>query len=648
MTCRFYPVIIEHSGKTGIPGISAGTRGDIQDIIPPGTEAAGETVRRIKSDRSGTCHEGIGFPKGMGAFVAFFIFGKAKRMKTGKKRNRTGKSVFLSAMLCVMLLGALLSAGCGAGDGSASGRTTGTGEAQLASGQQTDGQLAGGQQTDGAKTEVVVTMPVTSEPEAGFDPVYGWGAGEHVHEPLIQSTLTTTTTDLEIGLDLATGYSVSGDGLIWTVTIRDDVYFTDGERLTASDVAFTYNRCAAESSVNDFTMLKEAVAVDKVTVEFHLNRPFSIWPYTMALVGIVPEHAYDADYGSNPVGSGRYILKQWDRGQQVILEANPDYYGEEVKMKKVTILFMEEDAALAAALAGQVDVAHTAASYADQQVAGYSLMSVASVDNRGINMPAEPVHEENGVMVGNAVTSDLSVRRAVNMGIDREQLIQNVLGGYGSPAYSVCDKLPWYNDASRVKYDREGAVALLEEAGWKMGEDGIREKDGVRAAFTVMYNPGDSVRQALAEELANQCRSLGIEVTTEGAGWDVAYTKALSQPLVWGWGAHTPMELYNIYHTVGENGSALYSPYANEAVDRWMDQALQAESLEDSYELWKNAQWDGEQGVTQEGDIPWIWLCNVDHLYYVRDGLNVAEQKIHPHGHGWSIVNNVDQWEWRQ
>ena len=48
----------------------------------------------------------------------------------------------------------------------------------------------------------------------------------------------------------------------------------------------------------------------------------------------------------------------------------------------------------------------------------------------------------------------------------------------------------------------------------------------------------------------------------------------------------------------------------------------------------------------REGDIPWVWLCNVDHLYYVRDGLQIAEQKIHPHGHGWSLVNNVDQWSY--
>ena len=116
------------------------------------------------------------------------------------------------------------------------------------------------------------------------------------------------------------------------------------------------------------------------------------------------------------------------------------------------------------------------------------------------------------------------------------------------------------------------------------------------------------------------------------------------QPLLWGWGAHTPMEFYNIYHTKADTGLAEYSPYANETVDAYMDEALAAPDLESSYELWKKAQWDGETGVSAEGDLPWIWLVNVDHLYWVRDGLHVAEQKVHPHGHGWSIVNNVDRW----
>lgn len=499
-----------------------------------------------------------------------------------------------------------------------------------------------------AKDEVVVTMPVTSEPEAGFDPAFGWGAGEHVHEPLIQSTLTVTTKDLQIGKDLATDYSVSEDGMTWTVSIRDDVKFTDGEALTASDVAFTYNNCKEKSSVNDFTMLDEAVALDETTVEFRMTKPFSIWPYTMAIVGIVPEHAYDENYGQNPIGSGRYIMKQWDKGQQVIFEANPDYYGEAPKMKKVTVLFMEEDAALAAAMAGQADVAHTAASYSDQTVDGYGLLAVQTVDNRGFNLPCVMPEEKDGITYGNAFTADVNVRRAINIGIDREEMIAHVLNGYGTAAYSVCDKMPWYNDACEVAYDQEEAKRLLDDAGWLEGSDGVREKDGVRAELTLMFSSGDSVRQALAEDTANQLKELGIQVTTEGVGWDVAYDRAQSEPLVWGWGAHTPMELYNIYHSLADNGigQAEYSPYANETVDHYMDEALESATLEESYELWKKAQWDGTTGITQEGDIPWIWLCNIDHLYFVRDGLKVAEQKIHPHGHGWSIVNNVDQWSW--
>lgn len=503
--------------------------------------------------------------------------------------------------------------------------------------------------TTGSKDSVIVVMGPTSEPEAGFDPAYGWGAGEHVHEPLIQSTLTVTTTDLKIGYDLATDMEASEDGLTWTVKIRDDASFTDGEKLTAADVVFTYNTLRDTSSVNDFTMLDRAEAVDDTTVRFYLKRPYSIWPYTMAIVGILPEHAYGPDYGEHPVGSGRYILKQWDRGQQVIFEANPDYYGEAPKMRKVTVLFMEEDAAFAAVMAGQADIAYTAASYSDQTVPGYELLAFDTVDNRGFNLPAIPAGSvsEQGVPLGNDFTSDVLVRRAINIGIDRDEMIEHVLNGYGSPAYSVCDKMPWYEPDAQVKYDPAGAAALLDEAGWTPGADGIRTKDGLRAELTFLYPASDSVRQALAADSAEQLRKLGIDTKTEGVDWDTAYTRAQSEPLLWGWGAHTPMELYNIYHTMEKTGLAEYSPYANQTVDRYMDEALAESDLEASYELWKKAQWDGTAGITQEGDIPWIWLVNIDHLYWSREGLQVAEQKLHPHGHGWSIVNNVDQWSWK-
>lgn len=492
-----------------------------------------------------------------------------------------------------------------------------------------------------ARTDVIVAMGVNSEPESGFDPAFGWGAGEHVHEPLIQSTLLVTDLDLKLGHDLATTYSVSEDGLTWTVKIRTDVKFSDGTPLTAADVAFTYNNVKAQSSVNDFTMLGSAQAQGDDTVLFHMNRPFSIWPYTMAIVGIVPESSYSEGYGQSPIGSGRYVLKQWDKGQQVILEANPLYYGEAPKMQKVTILFMSEEAAFAAAKSGQVDLAYTAAAYAGNALSGMQLLSFTSVDNRGISLPCIP-YDGNGR--GNDVTCDLAIRRAINLGLDRQGLVDHILDGHGTPAFSVCDNLPWYNEASEIAHNLQEANALLDAAGWAMGGDGIRQKDGVSASFTLLYPSGDSLRQALAAEIKNQLMQIGIEANPEGVGWDTAYDRANADPMIWGWGAHTPMELYNIYRSDSELNAASYK---NEAVDAYMEAALAASSDEEAYELWKKAQWDGQTGVTAEGGCPWAWLVNVNHLYFASENLQVAEQKIHPHGHGWSIVNNVDLWYWQ-
>jgi len=538
-----------------------------------------------------------------------------------------------TGMVCAAVLAAGLLAGCSGGTGDKNQDT------------QTTGEMA-------AKDEVVVTMPISSEPEAGFDPAFGWGAGEHVHEPLIQSTLTVTTKDLQIGKDLATDYSVSEDGMIWTVSIRDGVKFTDGEALTASDVAFTYNNCKEKSTVNDFTMLDEAVALDETTVEFRMTKPFSIWPYTMAITGIVPAHAYDpATYGSNPIGSGRYMLKQWDRGQQVILRANPDYYGEKPLMDRVVVLFMEEDASLAAASAGTVDVAYTSAALAGAVPAGYTLLNCASVDSRGISLPCNPAGTDvvvEGDMVymgGNDVTSDIAVRRALNLGIDRAAMIEHVLAGFGRAAYSVGDGMPWSSAAMEVETDVAAAEALLDEAGWARGDGGMRSRDGVPCAFDLYYAANDSTRQALAYDFADQCAALGIAVTPKGASWDDIYVRQYADPVLWGWGSNSPVELYELTYSTGWGN---YAQYGDATVDAHLEAAQAARTVEESYPFYQAAQWDAASGtgVAPEGAATWVWLANVDHLYFEREGLAVAEQKPHPHGHGWSLVNNIDRWSW--
>lgn len=505
-------------------------------------------------------------------------------------------------------------------------------------------------QAGDAREQVTIAMSTSNEPAAGFDPCVDWGCGEHVHEPLIQSTLVVTDKDMAFVNDLAVSYECSTDNLVWTFEIRDDVRFSDGEPLRASDVAFTINTIRSSARAQtDLTMVSKAVATSDTVVEIRLSKPYNALLYTLAVMGIVPEHAYGDTYGEAPIGSGRYLLKQWDRGQQVILEANPDYYGDAPQIKRVTVVFMEEDAALAAAKSGQVDMAYTSATYADQEVSGYSLASYKTVDSRGINLPviasgSSKRDGENTYPAGNDVTCHVEIRRAINMAIDREQMIKNVLNGRATPAYSIGDGLPWASADMRVERDLDAAKALLEDAGWKVGEDGTRVLDGTRAELTLYYAAGDTVRQAMANEFANQMQELGIAVTPTGASWDDIYPHEFSDPIMWGWGSNSPSDVYEINYSTGTMN---YACYSSATTDVYLDQALAQGDIEASYPFWQRAEWDGEEGIAPQGSATWAWFANVDHLYWVRDGLQVAEQKLQPHGHGWSVVNNVDRWSWK-
>lgn len=506
-----------------------------------------------------------------------------------------------------------------------------------------------GNASDDAQARVIVTMPTGAEPAAGFDPFASWGCGEHVHEPLIQSTLVVTNADMSFSNDLATDYSCSEDGLTWTFTIREDAVFSDGEPLTAADVAFTINGIIASPIAEaDLSMVDEAVATGDYTVELRLNRAFNILLYTLANVGICPEHAHGSDYGEHPIGSGRYVLTQWDKGQQAIFDANPTYYGEPPRIQRLVVLFMDEDASLAAAQAGSADLAYTSATFAENAVAGYDLFDCETVDSRGISLPTVPAgstweHGGRAYDAGNDVTADRALRQALNVALDRSLTIQHTLGGFGTPAFSVSDGMPWASDAMKVETDVERAKQILADGGWAAGDDGILVKDGVRAEFDLLYMAPDTVRQALAADFAEQMAALGIQANVQGLSWDDLEPLSYSQPILWGWGSNSPIEVYELNHSKGWGN---YACRANEATDALLDQAVAQPDIADSYGFYRQAQ-SSEGGVTPDADAPWVWIANVDHLYFVRESLQVAEQKPHPHGHGWSIVNNVDQWTWQ-
>jgi len=496
------------------------------------------------------------------------------------------------------------------------------------------------------RDELVVA--IGGEPEDGFDPTTGWG---RYGSPLFQSTLLKRDKDMNIINDLATAYEVSPDGLRWTVKIRNDIKFSDGEPLTAKDVAFTFNTAAGSGSVVDLANLQKAEAIDNETVVFTLKEPQSTFINLLISLGIVPEHAYDDNYRENPLGSGPYKLVQWYKGQQLIVEANPYYYGPEPYFKKITFLFLSEDAAFAAAQAGQADVVSIPAAFAQKAVPGMKLVEVPSVDNRGIMFPMVPAggKTEDGNPLGNDVTSDIAIRKAINVAIDRQALVDGVLEGFGTPAFTVCDGLPWWNPETVFKdNDPEKAKQLLADGGWQDSDnDGILEKGNLKAEFSLLYPASDQTRQSLAIAVADMLKPLGIKINVEGKSWDEIYKKCYSEAVLYGWGSHSPMEMYNLYSST-RKGINSYNPghYSNETVDEYMEKALRALSEEEAITYWQKAQWDGATGLSFHGDAPWAWLVNLHHLYLVNEKLDIGTPKIEPHGHGWPITDNIVEWKW--
>lgn len=499
---------------------------------------------------------------------------------------------------------------------------------------------------DAGKDSVVIA--IGSEPET-LDPTKGWG---HGNSPIVQSTLVKYTSELNFENDLAVDYKLSDDGLTWTFIIRDDAYFTDGEKVTADDVAFTLETAKASNGSFDLTYIESAVAQDETTVIITLSRPTSIFLNTLASVGIVPEHAYNDDYGMNPIGSGPYKFVEWRPQEQIMFTANENYYGEAPDIKNVTVVFMSEDAALAAVKAGQVDVAYSVATLATTQVNGYHVEAIQSADNRGFTLPVLPDEgrtTQSGVPIGNNVTCNLEIRQAIAYAIDREQIADTVLNGFGRPAYSENDGMPWNSPDVKIETDVEYAKKLLLDNGWTDTDgDGIVEKDGLKAEFKCVYPSGDSVRQAVGMAAAEQLLDIGIKVDIEGMSWDEIMKVMFSEAVLMGWGSSSPNETYYLYRSEGALLDDFYNPegYQNDITDAYLDAAMSALTVEEANENWKKVQWDGVTGTAMQGECPWVWIVNLDHVTYVRDGLSIGSQPIHGHGHGLPLIQNLNEWSW--
>lgn len=494
-----------------------------------------------------------------------------------------------------------------------------------------------------------VIIANAGELDNDWNPILGWGK---YYNPLMQSKLIKTDAGALVG-DLAKSWTASQDCSVWSFELRDDVKFSDGHPFTAEDVVFTIEKCKSEGSQLDFSMVEKVVATSDYSVEIVLTDPKSTFAYQIAELAMVPAHVYDENYGENPIGTGPYVMVQWDKGQQLILEENPYYYGKKSEIKKIVMLFMEQTAALTAIQTGQADIAYADMATAEVEVPGYTLKKYDSADNIGIcySYVAPRGKNQDGKEVGNAVTSNAAIRKALSIACDREEFSTTVLSGYASPSFGIAQGLPWYNSALKFEDGQVAeAIQLLEEEGWvDTDKDGIREKDGLKASFTLLYPSNSELRQLVATKYADVAKEIGIEVVLSGTSWDVIMQQWHTDSFVYGAGNLTPYEFYQSANI--ETAGVSYSNmgyYHNPVVADYLAQAMKEPAMEDALKYWHLAQWNGETGCSMLGDAPVTWLVNINHLFFVKDGLYVGDMFVQDHGdYGLQLFDKVSEWQWQ-
>lgn len=498
-----------------------------------------------------------------------------------------------------------------------------------------------------ANNELVVA--VVSEPESGFDATTG-GHGSMTR--VFFSSLFKRDKELGMENDLATEYKVSDDKLTWTVKIREDVKFTDGEPLTSEDVVYTYETAKESGSEIDLTMLESITAVDKYTIDFKLKEPQSTFMEKLAYLGIVPKHAHGSDFADTPIGSGPFKFIQWDKGQQVIAEKNKDYYGDEAGVDKLTMVFLDTDSAYAAVKSGDVDMASITGDLAGEKVEGTKIVNLDTIETFGVEFPMQKSGEKDkdGNPIGNDVTSDESIRKALNIAVDRESIVEGVLDGYGTVSTTGLEKMPWLNEETIIKEDGkvDEAKAILKEGGWEdTNSDGTIDKDGVEAEFKLLYTDG-KYRQEIGLAFVEVAKELGIKVNLEMKTWDNIVGEIHSEAVLFGFGSGDPSELYNLYSSEAAGGGIPWDNagyYKNETVDSYIDKAFASENEEEALDFWKKAQWDGTTGFSNKGDATYAWLVNVNHVYIMSEDLDIGTPVVQPHGG--RIFDNVTEWSWK-
>lgn len=437
--------------------------------------------------------------------------------------------------------------------------------------------------------------------------------------PSVQETAILAIHDSVLMLDemlvnqplLAESFEVAEDGLTYTFYLHQGVLFHDGKELTATDVKYTmdYYRDPANATTiaSTFLNVDTIETPDDYTVVVNMAAVNAAFLTDGAQTPIVHSEHHAAvgedGYSQNPIGTGPFKLVEFDPASLVLMEAHEEYFRGRPNIDMIRQENVPEPSVRTVALeTGESDSALWPLLVEDsQRLAEDPNFTVIATSTGGVKH----------IMLNNQLPqlSDKRVRQALLMGLDRQRIIDDLWNGAATIAHSnLAPKYAFYSldedpSLKRYEYDPEGAMALLDEAGWVVGEDGIREKDGVKLTFTCTTITGDQARRPIAEFAQQQFQEIGVDMQLAEAPLasiqEGQRNGTIDSSLYnWTYGSVDP----NPASTLRSDGGQNWNNFVNARVDELIDQGV---SIADP-ELRRPIYHEIQQIVVEE--VPMLYL----------------------------------------
>jgi peptide/nickel transport system substrate-binding protein len=507
--------------------------------------------------------------------------------------------------------------------------------------------------------QIIVTQaddPVT------LDPAISALATTIYHSQFVFDGLTRPDKNLRPSPSLAESWDVSSDGLTYTFKLRRGVKFHDGRGLTSEDVKFTWelithpdNRAGAQIA-GFFANIEGAPAYrsgdapdisgitlpDEYTVQVHLTAPYSPFLAVSAFQPILPKHVYGSvsvdtlgqdRTARNPVGSGPFKLTEWRANDQMIYQANTEYWGGRPKLDRLIVKTVADWSTLPSLLrSGAVDVVGMTVaipaiefnSFRDDR--NFTVRELAGGWNRYVEFN-----------LTNPLFADVKVRQALIHAADRKAIVDNLYLGHARFVNAPIHPSSWaYTEPkTQYPYDPDKAQALFREAGWTPGSDGILEKDGQKLSFNMITYPEFANDFPLA--LQDNWRKVGVDAKLVLMDFAAAFAPIYLQGKHEVFAFQVPIGTYPdpSYPLAGYFSSALSrNKYNNPRVDALIKQAAEARDEGERKQLY------AAMTELMAQDAPHMWPVMPNDIWAMTNRVKLPEQDL-----AFLLFVNAKDWE---